>query len=181
MLVSEFLTLDGVMEAPEVWNPPFRTEEMTQDILDVLSASDALLYGRVTYEAMAAAWPSRTGELADLHNRLPKYVVSTTLQKAEWNNSRLIRGDVAQEVQQLKQQPGRQILIWGSRQLVHALMLHDLVDEYRLYVHPVVLGDGKRLFADRTGQEVMRLIDTKAFTSGVVALSYEPEGSGAGL
>src|SRR5712692_2366316 len=105
---------------------------------------------------------------------LPKYVVSTTLKEVDWNNSRLIKGNIVEEVSKLKQQPGQDILIAGSGDLVHTLMQHDLIDEYRLMVHPVVLGSGKRLFRDGSDTTVLRLVDTKTFSSGVVVLSYQP-------
>jgi len=111
---------------------------------------------------------------ADRMNSLPKYVVSTTLQEVAWNNSRLIKENVVEEVSRLKQQPGQDILVAGSGQLVHTLMQHDLIDEYRFMVHPIVLGSGKRLFRDGSDTKVLRLVDTKTFSSGVVVLYYEP-------
>jgi dihydrofolate reductase len=130
----------------------------------------------VTYQAFAAAWASRTDAegFADRMNSLPKFVVSATLKNVEWNNSRLIKGDVAGEVSKLKQQPGQAILVAGSGQLVHTLMHHDLIDEYRLMVHSVVLGSGKRLFRDGTDKKILRLTDTRTFGSGIVVLSYQP-------
>src|SRR5713226_2279308 len=186
VVVSEFVTLDGVMEDPGGaekfehggWTMPYGNEEIGKFKFDELFASDALLLGRVTYQGFAAAWPSRTDEagFAERMNGLPKYVVSTTLEEVEWNNAKLIKGNVAEEVSKLKQQPGQDILIAGSGDLVHTLMQHDLIDEYRLMVHPVVLGSGKRLFRDGTDKKVLRLIDTKTFSSGVVILSYQPAG-----
>jgi dihydrofolate reductase len=111
---------------------------------------------------------------ADRMNGIPKYVVSTTLDQVEWNNSRLINENIPEQVSQLKQQPGQDILVAGSRALVHTLMQHDLIDEFRLLVHPVVLGGGKRLFGDGSGAKVLKLVDSKTFSSGVVALSYQP-------
>ena len=183
VIVSEFVTLDGVMEDPGGaekferggWTMPYWNEEIGKVKFDELFASDALLLGRVTYQGFAAAWPSMTDEagFADRMNSLPKFVVSTTLEKVEWNNSRLIKGNVAEEVSKLKQQPGQDILIAGSGELVHTLMQHDLIDEYRLLVYPVVLGSGKRLFKDGS-KTTLRLIETKTFRSGVVLLSYRP-------
>jgi len=175
VVVSEFVSLDGVIEEPS-WTFQFSSEEQQKFKFDELFASDALLLGRVTYEGFAAAWPSATDEegFADRMNGLPKYVVSTTLEEPlEWNNSRLIEGDVAEEVSRLKQQPGHDILIYGSGELVHTLMQHDLIDEYRLMVYPVVLGSGKRLFRDGINT-TLRLVETRTFSSGVVVLSYRP-------
>ncbi len=132
--------------------------------------------GRVTYQGFAKAWPSMTDEqgFADRMNSLPKFVVSTTLKEVEWNNARLMKGNIVEEVSKLKQQPGQDILVSGSGELVHTLMQHDLIDEYRLMVHPVVLGSGKRLFRDGSDTTVLRLVDTKTFSSGVVVLTYQP-------
>jgi dihydrofolate reductase len=178
VVVSEFVSLDGVMEAPDKWHLQFWHEEMGKYKDDELFASDALLLGRITYEGFADAWPSRAGDdFADRMNGLPKYVVSTTLEEPlEWNNSTLIKGNVAEEVSKLKQQPGQDILIAGSADLVHTLMQHDLIDEYRIMVHPVVVGSGKRLFRDGSDTKVLRLVETKTFGSGVVVLTYQPAG-----
>ena len=139
------------------------------------SSSDALLLGRVTYEGFAAAWPSREGEFADKFNTMPKYVVSSTLGEPSWKNSTVIKDDVAGEVAKLKAQEGGDILVNGSGQLVKALMEHNLVDEYRLMVFPVVLGSGKRLFADGVGKTQLRLAEvTPVGPDGVVILIYRP-------
>jgi len=132
----------------------------------------------VTYQGFAAAWPPRTDEggFADRINSLPKFVVSTTLAKLEWNNSRLIKGNIAEEISRLKQQPGQDILVAGSCMLVNTLMQHDLIDEYRLMVHPIVLGSGKRLFGDGSDMKVLKLVDTRTFSSGIVVLTYQPAG-----
>lgn len=176
VIVSMFLTLDGVMEAPDKWSFQFWSEEAAKFKFDELFASDALLLGRVTYQGFADAWPSMTDEegFADRMNSLPKFVVSTTLEEVEWNNSRLIKGNIAEEVYKLKQQPGQDILIFGSGDLVHTLMQHDLIDEYRIMIFPVVVGSGKRLFKDGSETKVLRLVETKTFNSGVVVLTYEP-------
>jgi dihydrofolate reductase len=140
VVVSEFVSLDGVMEAPDKWHFQFWHEEMGKYKYDELFASDALLLGRVTYEGFAAAWPSRAGDddFADRMNDLPKYVVSTSLEESlEWNNSSLIKGNTAEEVSRLKQQPGQDILIAGSADLVNTLMPYGLIDEYRLMIHLV--------------------------------------------
>lgn len=176
VVVTEYVTLDGVMEAPNKWSFQFWTEESAQFKFDELFASDALLLGRVTYEGFAAAWPTMKDDagFADRMNSLPKYVVSTTLQELEWNNSRLIRENVAEEVARLKREPGGDILVAGSADLVSTLMQHDLVDEYRLMVHPVVVGSGKRLFSEGSDKTVLKLVDTRTFSSGVVVLTYQP-------
>jgi dihydrofolate reductase len=185
VVVSEFVSVDGVMEDPGGaegfdrggWAFQFdRGPEGDTFKLDEALASDALLLGRVTYQAFAAAWPSRTGDFADKFNGMPKFVVSTTLEEAEWNNSTLIKGDVAEEVSKLKQEPGGDILVNGSAQLVHTLMEHRLIDEYRLMVFPVVLGSGKRLFAETSDASPVRLLDTKTVGSGVLILTYQPAG-----
>lgn len=184
VVVSEYVSLDGVMEDPGGgektqhggWSFQFWTDEAAKYKYDELFASDALLLGRVTYSGFAAAWPSMTDEagFADRMNGLPKYVVSTTLQEVTWNNSRLIKGNVVEEITRLKQEPGQDILVGGSGELVQTLMQHNLVDEYKLMVHPVVLGGGKRLFRDGSAMQVLRLVESKAFSSGVVLLTYEP-------
>lgn len=178
VVVTEFVSLDGVMEDPR-WTFEFdRGDDGEKFKLDEVLASDALLLGRVTYEGFAEAWPSRTDEVgfADKMNSMAKFVVSTTLDEVEWNNSTLIKDNVAEEVSKLKQQPGQDILVAGSRQLVHTLMQHDLVDEYRLMVFPVVLGSGKRLFEDGSEKTRLKLVGTKTVGEGVLILTYEPSG-----
>jgi dihydrofolate reductase len=193
VVVSEFVSLDGVMEDPggaeefEHGGWVFRFDrgpEGDKFKLDEVMDADALLLGRVTYEGFAEAWPSRTDEagFADKMNNMPKFVVSTTLDEAEWNNSTLIRDNVADEVSRLREQPGGNLLIAGSRQLVHTLIRHDLVDEYRLMVFPIVLGSGKRLFPEGTDTTTLRLLDSKSVGSGVLVLTYEraeKEGDGS--
>ena len=183
IVVSEFVSLDGVMEDPGgsekskhgAWTMQYWNDEIGKFKLEELFASDALLLGRVTYQGFAAAWPSRTDEqgFAQWMNSIPKYVVSTTLRQLDWNNSRLIKGNLPDEISKLKQQLGKNILVNGSATLVQTLMQHDLVDEYRLLVYPVVLGDGKRLFKDGKNTK-LRLAETKTFPSGVVFLQYHP-------
>ena len=187
IVVTEFMTLDGVIEAPgggegfehEGWSFRFeRGPEGDKFKFDELMEADAQLLGRVTYQAFAQAWPSMTDEagFADRMNGMPKYVVSTTLDKAEWNNSTLIRDDVAEEVSRLRQRPGGDILVAGSATLVRTLMEHDLVDEYRLMVHPIVLGTGKRLFDDGSKLTELRLVEAKPVgPDGVFILTYEPK------
>ncbi len=188
VVVSEFVSLDGVMQAPGApdedtsgsfkhggWIFKFRDDQDPKYKLDELSASDALLLGRVTYEIFAAYWPKAIDVpgFADKMNSMAKHVVSTTLKKVDWNNSRLIKTNVAEEVRKLKQQPGKDILVYGSGKLVNTLLQHDLVDELRLMVHPVVLGSGKRLFDDKAeSMKMLKLADSKIFPSGIVLLSY---------
>lgn len=189
VIVSEFVTLDGVIEDPGGsektphggWSFQFWSDEAGKYKFDEIFASDALLLGRVTYQGFAAAWPAVTDEsgFADRMNGLPKYVVSTTLNEAAWNNSTLIKANIAEEVSRLKQQPGKDILVSGSGRLVRTLMQHGLVDEYRLMVHPIVLGGGKRLFDGVTDLSLLKLIETKTFSSGVVLLVYQSAGKEA--
>ena len=169
-----FISLDGVIEAPEMWSFPYFDGEIGQLKHDELLATGAHLLGRVTYEGFSAAWPSRTDEqgFAQRMNGLPKYVVSTTLTRAEWNNSHVIKGDVADEVTRLKQQASGDILVAGSATLVQTLTEHDLVDEYRLLVYPIALGSGKRLFGDTSRQVKLKLLETRSFASGVVLQRY---------
>jgi dihydrofolate reductase len=193
VIVSEFVSLDGVIEDPGGagefdrggWS--FRSgrgPEGDKFKDDELAAADALLLGRKTYEAFAAAWPQmeeQTGEYGARMNGYPKHVASTTLEEPlEWNNSTLIKENVAEEVLRLKQQPGKDILVFGSGRLVRTLMKHDLIDEYRLMVHPVVVGKGKRLFGDIGETRDLRLVDTKPVgPDGVIILTYGPVGNEA--
>jgi dihydrofolate reductase len=186
IVVSEFVTLDGVMQAPgggedfehAGWAFAFdRGPQGDQFKFDEVMTAGALLLGRVTYEGFAKAWPSMTDEagFADKMNTMPKFVVSTTLEKGEWHNSTLLRGNVAEEVAKLKRQPGGEILVNGSARLVQSLMAHDLVDEYRLMVFPVVLGSGRRLFGDGGPTTRLRLVQvTPVGADGVVVLTYQP-------
>ena len=177
VILSMYLSLDGVMENP-AWTRPYWNDEIAAFKFDELFASDALLLGRVTYQGFAEAWPSMTDEqgFADRMNSLPKYVASRTLNEATWN-AILIKDNIAEEVARLKQQPGQELLIFGSGDFVHTLMEHALIDEYRLLVYPVVLGSGKRLFTDGSNA-TLELVDTKVFSSGVVALTYHPVAHG---
>jgi dihydrofolate reductase len=174
VVVSEFVSLDGVMEDPR-WTFQFSSKEQEQYKYDELKASDALLLGRVTYEGFAAAWPNmleQTGDFGVRMNDYPKYVVSTTLQKADWKNSTLLSTNIAEEIRKLKQQEGKDILIGGSATLVNSLAPHDIIDEYKLLVFPIVLGSGKRVFNDKLPTN-LKLVDSKTFSSGVVALTYQ--------
>jgi dihydrofolate reductase len=179
VVASEFVSLDGVMEDPS-WTFGFESDDRDQFKFDELAAADALLLGRVTYEGFASAWPQmeeQTGEYGAWMNGYPKHVVSTTLQQPlEWNNSTLVEGDVAEEVSRLKDQPGKDILIFGSADLVNTLMQHDLIDEYRLMVFPVIVGSGKRLFNEGGDTRSLKLVGTQTFDSGAIVLTYEPAG-----
>ncbi|HEV8582700.1 MAG TPA: dihydrofolate reductase family protein [Thermoanaerobaculia bacterium] len=176
VVVAEFLSLDGVMEAPEKWSFPYWNDEIAKFKSDELFASAAHLLGRVTYETFAAAWPSRTGEFADRFNSLPKYVVSKTLENPEWAGTHVIKENVAEEISKLKRQPGRDMLVAGSCTLVQTLMQHGLVDEFHLLVYPLVLGSGKPLFSEGS-QASLKLVESKPFGSGVVLLTYQPAAS----
>jgi dihydrofolate reductase len=189
LIVSEFVTLDGVMEDPGGsegfdrggWAFKFeRGPEGDKFKVDEALAADALLLGRKTYEGFAEAWPSRTDEagFADKMNTMPKFVVSTTLDEPEWNNSTVIKGDVAAEVSRLKQDPDQDLLVYGSGELLGALLQHDLVDELRLMVFPVILGSGKRLFADGTGMSAFKLVESKP-TAEVVTLILQRADEGS--
>ena len=188
IVVTEFVSLDGVMEDPG-GDSGFKHAGWTFDIaqgqegadfkLNETRNSEALLLGRVTYQGFAKAWPSLDGEFADKFNSMPKYVVSSTLDRAEWNNSTVLKGDVVKEVSRLRQKPGGDIVVHGSAQLVQTLLEHDLVDELRLMVFPVVLGSGKRLFGNTSDKKTMRLADSKTVGGGVTILTYHPTAEGA--
>jgi dihydrofolate reductase len=175
VIISEFVSLDGVAENP-AWTFQFGSKEQEKYKFDELFASDALLLGRVTYQGFAAAWPTMpgTGVYGERMNSLPKYVVSTTLEEVEWNAS-LIKDHIAEELSRLKQQPGQNILVFGSCELVYTLTQLDLIDEYRLMVFPIILGSGKRVFRDGSEKKTLKLVETKTFSSGVVVLTYQPE------
>jgi dihydrofolate reductase len=186
IVVTEFVSVDGVMEAPGPDGSGFKHEGWTFNIstgeegekfkLDETMASEAQLLGRVTYQAFASAWPSVKGEFGDKFNNMPKYVVSSTLEKAEWNNTTVLKGDVVKEVSKLRQRLDGDIVVHGSAKLVQTLLANDLVDELRLMVYPVVLGTGKRLFSDSSDLKRLRLKDSRAVGDGVLILTYEPAG-----
>ena len=150
-----------------------RTRRGAKVLLDEALGAEALLLGRRSYELLAARWPSRSGELADRLNSLPKYVVSSTLEDPEWNNSTVLKGDVVTEVSKLKQELDGEIVVAASFQLVRTLIEHDLVDELRLMIYPVVLGAGERLFGETSDKKPMRLVDTRTVGGGVAFLTYE--------
>lgn len=173
IIVSEFVSLDGIIEQPD-WTFPYWNDEVMQFKIDEDNVTDTLLLGRVTYQEFSAVWPDSEDEGAERINGIPKYVVSTTLDdNLMWNNARLISGDIIDGIKQLKAEDGKDILVYGSATLVETLMQHDLVDEYRLLIYPVILGEGKRLFKDNT-TATLKLIETRSLSSGVVGLVYEP-------
>jgi dihydrofolate reductase len=182
VVAVELVSLDGVMEAPEEWAFSYSNDEMEEANAAGMAASDALLLGRVTYEGLAAFWPNQPGgtPMVDYINSVRKYVVSTTLKEPlEWNNSTLIKGNVAEEITELKRQSGKDISIIGSGALVRSLLKDGLLDELRLMVHPVVLGGGKRLFEDGVDQIALELVDSRTFSTGVLYLTCRPAGESA--
>jgi dihydrofolate reductase len=183
IVVTEFVSLDGVMEDPGGaegyrhggWTFEFdRGPEGDKFKLDEALGAEALLLGRVTYEGFAAAWPSRDGEFADKFNTMPKYVVSSTLEKADWTNSTVLEGDLAAGVAALRQKHDGDVVVNGSARLVQALLEHDLVDELRLMVFPVVLGSGRRLFGETSDKKRFRLTSSTTVGDGVAIQVYEP-------
>ncbi len=174
LVVTEFVSLDGVVENPS-WTLPYWNDEIAAFKAEETSASDALLLGRVTYEGFAAAWPKREGDGAEYFNSVRKYVVSKTLEEPlEWNNSVLIGNDPVEEIAGLKRREGADITVHGSPTFVRTLMRHDLVDRYRLLVYPLVLGAGKRLFDEGLPPATLRLVESRTLGPEVVGLIYEP-------
>ena len=182
IVVSDNVSLDGVVQDP-AGDEGFRLggwvgkikdrPELAKLTLDEALGTSALLLGRRSYQWFAARWPSRSGELADRINRLPKYVASSTLEDPDWNNSTVLRGDVVNEVSKLKQELNGEIVIWASFRLVHTLMEHDLIDELRLKIYPVVLGAGERLFGETSDKKPMRLVSIQSVDDEVAFLTYE--------
>ena len=181
--VTEFVSLDGVMEDPGGaegfkhggWSFEIpRGDEGDRFKVDETMASDALLLGRVTYEGFAEAWPTRDGDFADKFNTMPKYVVSSSLENPEWTNTTVLKGDVAEEAAKLKQRIDGDIVVHGSARLAQTLLEHDLVDELRLMVYPVVLGSGKRLFGETSDKKPLQLVDSKVVGDGVTILVFRP-------
>ena len=186
VVVTEYITLDGVMENPE-WIGPYFDNDFLKFKYDELFASDALLMGRFTYEYFLPVWlnataaddaPGQEGFAERVHS-LPKYVVSRTINKSEWNNTRFINSNLVEAVTQLKRAPGQDILVAGSGTLIQTLMQNDLVDEYRLLVYPIILGKGKRLFQEGRLTN-LKLINLKGFSSGVVSQVYQTDRNGSG-
>jgi dihydrofolate reductase len=169
-----FISLDGVVESPDQWHFPYFNDEMGEALASQMAAADAMLMGRVTYQEFAAYWPHQDSavEMADHMNNTPKYVVSTTLERAEWQNTTVVGGNVVEELTRLKQQPGKDLSIVGSGTLVRTLLRDNVLDELRLLVHPIVVGQGKRLFPEGTEQMPLQLVDAKTFSTGVLYLTY---------
>jgi dihydrofolate reductase len=182
IVITENVSLDGVIEDPTgleglsvggwFWETD-RGEDGEKFTLDKTLHTEALLLGRRSYEFFAATWPSRGGELADQMNRVPKYVVSSTLEDSDWNNSTVMKGDVVAEVSKLKQELDGEIVVLGSPQLARTLIEHDLVDGLRLMIYPVVLGAGARLFGETSDKKPMRLVDMQTVGDGIAILTYE--------
>jgi class 3 adenylate cyclase len=186
LIVTAFVTVDGVIEGPgfdehrdgkNAWSLRVQNEEDASFNRDQVFSADAILLGRKTYQIWAAFWPTATGdeELVRRMNEIPKYVVSKTLQRADWSNSTIISGDVVGEVRRLKARPGGDLLVYGSADLVDELLKYDVIDEYRLFLYPVILGSGKHEFRDGIDTHHLRLVGSRAFSSGVVLLTYWPE------
>jgi dihydrofolate reductase len=175
LVESTFMTLDGVIENPQDWGPPYWDDDHNEYARKLLSSADALLLGRETYEAFAQAWPARAGanDYTDRINDMPKHVASRTLKETTWNAT-IIEGDVAEGVAKLKQQPGEDLLKFGTGELDRALMEHDLVDEFHFWVFPVVAGGGRRLF-DGFDLTHLKLLDTSTFESGIVVHVLGPK------
>jgi dihydrofolate reductase len=172
--VTEFLSLDGVMENPS-WTFPYWNDETAQFKAAETTPNDVLLLGRVTYEGFAASWPQRTDAASGgvYFNGVRKYVVTNTLDKVEWNNSQIIKGNIVEEITKLKQQDGENLVVHGSGTLAQTLIQHGLVDRIRLLVYPVVIGKGKRLFNEDT-TATLKLVEARSTSKGVTALIYEP-------
>jgi dihydrofolate reductase len=180
IVISEFVSVDGVMEAPggepgyahSGWVFPHMDDESTQYKLAEVLEAESLLLGRVTYDGFAAAWPAREGDFADKMNAMPKHVVSSTLGEPPWGPATVLRGNPATEIAELRQRAAGMVLVAGSRTLVHTLLAHDLVDELRLMVFPVALGSGRRLWPETPQKTTLALVDQHRFASGVVVLTY---------
>ena len=175
VVAVELVSVDGVMESPEEWAFSYSNDEMEEANASGMAASDAMLLGRETYEALAAFWPNQPGgtPMVDYINSVPKFVVSETLEEPlEWNNSTLIKGNVVEEIGELKRRPGKDITIIGSGALVRSLLGEGLLDELRLMVHPIVLGSGKGLFEEGGDRKALELVDSRTFGTGVVYLTY---------
>jgi dihydrofolate reductase len=177
VIVSTYMTLDGRVDEPRDWAVPYDDDGAAKYHTDLLMNSDGLLLGRKTYEMFAALFPARSGELpyVDRINSMPKYVASTTLEDLEWENSHLLAGDVAEGVAQLKAQPGQDLIMYGCHGLMHSLLEHDLIDEYRILVQPVLLGKGRSFLKDGAERVNLDLVDTTVIPSGVAILTYRPQ------
>lgn len=176
VIVSTYMTLDGRVDEIRDWAIAYNDDRAVKYHTDLMMNSDGLLLGRNTYEIFAALWPSLSGELPyiDKFNSMAKYVASTTLKDLKWENSHLIEGDVAEGVAKLKQQPGRDLVLYGCHDLMHSLLEHDLIDEYRILVHPVLLAKGRSFLKDGTERVNLDLVNTTALPGGVTILTYQP-------
>jgi dihydrofolate reductase len=193
LIVAEWVTLDGVMQAPGLpnedteggfkhggWQPQYFDEAFAGVVMETFDASDAFLLGRKTYDIFSGYWPTSQEPIAKTINSITKHVASRTRDTLEWQNSILIKGDVAPEVAKLKEQAGKSVLVLGSGELVQTLMRHNLVDEYQLMVHPLVLGSGKRLFREGSRRPALTLLSSKTTTKGVLILKYQAASEGHG-
>lgn len=175
LIVKQFMTLDGIMESPEIWAANYiKDQEITEDLFNDLSTCDSFLFGRNTFEFMGERWPNRTGAMADRFNNYIKFVVSGSLKKTDWKNSIIISENISDEIKKLKQKPGKDILILGSYKLSQLLDKEQLVDEYKLYIYPLTLGKGKRLFEEGSTGQNFKLLSSRTFTSGAIAMVYQP-------
>jgi len=176
VIVSTYMTLDGRVDETQDWAVPYDDDGAAKYHADLLMNSDGLLLGRKTYEIFAAIWPSLSGQLpyVDKLNSMAKHVASTTLKDLKWENSHLIEGDVAEGVAKLRQQPGQDLVMYGCHDLMHSLLEHDLIDEYRILVHPVVFGKGRSFFKDGAERVNLRLVDTTVIPPGLAILTYQP-------
>ena len=177
LVATEYVSLDGIFDDPGQWSFPYFNDEALQFKSDELATADAQLLGRKTYEGFAQAWPTMegTGEFGVKFNSMPKYVVTSTLDKLEWTGSIPIKGDVVAEVRRLKEKPGHDLLLQGSAMLFNALMRENLIDLYKLMVHPIVIGHGNHLFQDGDGLRKLNLVDSKRFATGIVTMELVPE------
>lgn len=178
IVAGTFVSLDGVMESPDAWHFPYFDDRMGEAVGEQMAEADAMLLGRVTYQEFASYWPHQGNDTpgAEFMNPVQKYVVSTTLQNVDaWQNSTLIDGNnFVAEIERLKAMPGKNINVVGSARLIQSLLRENLLDELRLLVHPILVGNGKKLFADGIGQHPLRLVDSQVFDTGVLYLTYQP-------
>ena len=180
IIVTEFVSLDGVFEDPHEWHFPFFLEQAQQYKMNELRATDALLLGRVTYEGFAQAWPERSGdEFSDRFNSMPKYVVSESLGSPTWTNSHVVRGDLAAELGTIRERHAQDVFIHGSGALANSLLRQGLIDEVRLMVHPIVVGTGRRFFEEETSIPALELADVTTWDGGIALMTYRPIGEEA--